>query len=177
MALVLVDEKEKFTMGQKAILEKIVTRVGDVGNVQIFPGKTDLRKNKLFLPLNDSNLSYGDLEGIACFEVAHYRFKSINDSSLGYKICPKNPELGQILIKITDDFRIQNLLNQSFYGFGKEFDNFTLKGLQSLMIDLSKRTWNLEEQSNQMEFLLLIIWIFSTRHQEFYYDPAFNEGG
>lgn len=172
MSLILFNEHQKFRPDQKNLLEKVANRVADSGNLTIREGPTQLFGNKLFLPIGSSDLSYAMLEGIATFEASHIRFKSVKDPALGFKICEKDPEFGNVLIKMCDDYRITHLLQEQFPGFAQEFDQITKNGLDQLIQNLEQSSSDMIQGEHALELLLAIIWISATHHDEYFFHSA-----
>ncbi len=104
------------------LIKHVAKRVSNLRECRIKWGNPKTDGKTIYLPFNDKKFSYDELEALAAHEGAHIRFKSILDKSLPEKIYKKNPKLGQYLLNICEDARVECLLKKTFLGFWYELD-------------------------------------------------------
>ena len=91
------------------LIKQVAKRVSDKQNIIISEGIPRTDGNSIFLPFQDSNLNYLDLEALAAHEGAHIRFLSVIDPALPNKICKYNPILGHYVLNLCEDSRVDLL--------------------------------------------------------------------
>ncbi|MHA1602412.1 MAG: hypothetical protein ACTSUI_05315, partial [Promethearchaeota archaeon] len=150
----------------KELLKKVALRVSDLANCKIKEGNPCTDGKTIYLPLNQSKLSFFDLEGLAAHEGGHIRFKSILDPDLPFQICPKAPLLGQIVLNICEDARIETILKSTFSGFWDELDQLNLRFMNEKLPNISKNPHSAQDQPEFIDFLLFLISINGISHPE-----------
>jgi len=163
---------------ERILIENIAQRVSDLATCKIRPGPPCTDGETIFLPFNDSRLSYLDLEALATHEGGHIRFKSVIDPTIPPKICKKMPKLGQMILNICEDARIEHLLKLSFPGFWDEID-FLNRRLCKENIEKIVRISATEQNTSEiLEILLQILSLVGCSHGDLIYSEFFRfEGG
>lgn len=151
---------------ERILIENVARRVSDLSTCKILQGVPCTDGKCIFLPFNDPNLSYLDLEALAAHEGGHIRFKSIINPKLSHEISPKIPELGQIVLNICEDARIEYLLKQSFPGFWDELKVLNTRFCKENLVRVSEIDVKDPPSDAMLDFLLQIISLVGCENEE-----------
>ena len=140
-----------------ALIKRVAKRVSDNPDCTIKVGIPRTDGRIIYLPLDDSQYSYLDLEALAAHEGGHIRFKSLMDPNLPKEICKENPTLGQIILNICEDGRIEFLLKETFPGFWHQLDILNEKLLIKKAENFEGKCFDNITAALYVEFLLFLI--------------------
>ncbi|WP_371803850.1 cobaltochelatase CobT-related protein [Candidatus Lokiarchaeum ossiferum] len=165
------------SLKERTLIENVARRVSDLSTCNICLGAPCTDGKNIFLPFNDSSLSYYDLEALAAHEGGHIRFKSLIDPKLSTETSPKMPELGQIVLNICEDARIEYLLKLTFPGFWEELNVLNARFCMENLVQASELDVKNLRSEKMLNFLLNLTSLIGCENEDYIYSHFLREDG
>jgi len=156
--------------GDQRIIGVVAQRVSNTLVTAIENGSPRTNGSIIWLPFSDATLSLDDLVGIASHEGSHIRFETPFNSKYHETVCPENPILGQAVLNVFEDYRINMLLKKAYRGFWMDLDMASEKLVQRIVTRLEKAPVNVLTTDLAAEFILDLVSIHVSEKNQYYYD-------
>ncbi len=158
---------------QATKLLKIVTkRVANRKINEVFDGAPRTDGSNVWLPISSPAFSFDEKVGIASHEAAHIRFRTVFGTSIPALVCPVNPRIGQVLLNLFEDARIEALLKGTYYGFWIELDKANARQIQQNLQRFAADGKEILHSNRTVDLCLHLMSAHSTGHVELLYSPA-----
>ncbi|MFX0101205.1 MAG: hypothetical protein ACFFCS_16645 [Candidatus Hodarchaeota archaeon] len=160
------------------MLKIVAQRVADKKIAEIFDGVPRTDGINIWLPIRSRDYNFDEKIGIASHEGAHIRFKSVFGTNLHVKICPKNPQIGFVVLNLLEDKRINILLKEAYMGFWIELNKADMRMGGKSLDKLKATPINVLNTDWAIDFLLnLIILHMSGREELIFHKQLQNKDG